>query len=103
FQAEDGIRDRTVTRVQTCALPILLFQLVAVERGAVGPDRLGRTQQPQRDPLLRQPRGPAAEVGHGLVDDFAGAAAGVVDGVDGEIGRASCRERAWYACDGVRA
>src|SRR5437867_8271141 len=24
FQAEDGIRDRTVTGVQTCALPILL-------------------------------------------------------------------------------
>src|SRR5207248_8199942 len=27
FQAEDGIRDRTVTGVQTCALPIL-FQLL---------------------------------------------------------------------------
>src|SRR5437867_7966963 len=26
FQAEDGIRDRTVTGVQTCALPILSFQ-----------------------------------------------------------------------------
>src|SRR5207248_3843038 len=25
FQAEDGIRDRTVTGVQTCALPILSF------------------------------------------------------------------------------
>src|SRR5207249_8420895 len=25
FQAEDGIRDRNVTGVQTCALPILLF------------------------------------------------------------------------------
>ena len=25
FQAEDGIRDRDVTGVQTCALPILLF------------------------------------------------------------------------------
>src|SRR5205085_3694984 len=29
FQAEDGIRDLTVTGVQTCALPILLrFQLI---------------------------------------------------------------------------
>src|SRR6266478_6092176 len=27
FQAEDGIRDLTVTGVQTCALPILLSQL----------------------------------------------------------------------------
>src|SRR5207248_8554338 len=25
FQAEDGIRDRTVTGVQTCALPIFMF------------------------------------------------------------------------------
>src|SRR5207248_4915045 len=25
FQAEDGIRDRTVTGVQTCALPILIL------------------------------------------------------------------------------
>src|SRR5688572_31278928 len=29
FQAEDGIRDLTVTGVQTCALPI--FRLVAVD------------------------------------------------------------------------
>src|SRR5699024_11426565 len=27
FQAEDGIRDRNVTGVQTCALPILLILL----------------------------------------------------------------------------
>src|SRR5699024_11278511 len=27
FQAEDGIRDRNVTGVQTCALPIYLFML----------------------------------------------------------------------------
>src|SRR5699024_11324697 len=27
FQAEDGIRDRNVTGVQTCALPILKFSL----------------------------------------------------------------------------
>src|SRR5437867_9619757 len=29
FQAEDGIRDRTVTGVQTCALPISLTELAA--------------------------------------------------------------------------
>src|SRR5207248_5682271 len=28
FQAEDGIRDRTVTGVQTCALPILIAPAV---------------------------------------------------------------------------
>src|SRR5207249_5731371 len=32
FQAEDGIRDRNVTGVQTCALPIFLD--FAVSRGA---------------------------------------------------------------------
>src|SRR5207248_2583449 len=30
FQAEDGIRDRTVTGVQTCALPILFFVLLTL-------------------------------------------------------------------------
>mgnify|MGYP006982556498 CR=1 FL=1 len=29
FQAEDGIRDRLVTGVQTCALPIYLYQIHA--------------------------------------------------------------------------
>src|SRR5207248_6930539 len=32
FQAEDGIRDRTVTGVQTCALPILLNGLEATRQ-----------------------------------------------------------------------
>src|SRR5689334_23443056 len=31
FQAEDGIRDGTVTGVQTCALPILLLAAVNLE------------------------------------------------------------------------
>src|SRR3989475_9625288 len=33
FQAEDGIRDLTVTGVQTCALPILLVVGEAIETG----------------------------------------------------------------------
>src|SRR5207248_8413514 len=48
FQAEDGIRDRTVTGVQTCALPIFGEVLArmcsaafgAVLRGVHGDDRL---------------------------------------------------------------
>src|SRR5207245_6838775 len=37
FQAEDGIRDATVTGVQTCALPIYLEYFIAVEHaGNVG-------------------------------------------------------------------
>src|SRR5205085_7441380 len=34
FQAEDGIRDLTVTGVQTCALPILVFRAFALSGGA---------------------------------------------------------------------
>src|SRR5437867_10281961 len=38
FQAEDGIRDRTVTGVQTCALPILV-ERARLERIHRGRDR----------------------------------------------------------------
>src|SRR5260370_215161 len=34
FQAEDGIRDSSVTGVQTCALPILLYVRFAKARDA---------------------------------------------------------------------
>src|SRR2546430_10512383 len=36
FQAEDGIRDLTVTGVQTCALPILVLVLVLVSIMVLG-------------------------------------------------------------------
>src|SRR5207248_7167135 len=35
FQAEDGIRDRTVTGVQTCALPIFTHPLVKHKIGLI--------------------------------------------------------------------
>src|SRR5207248_8225965 len=39
FQAEDGIRDRTVTGVQTCALPIFCsFNMHKVTRHVLVPD-----------------------------------------------------------------
>src|SRR2546427_3124720 len=34
FQAEDGIRDLTVTGVQTCALPILGMRTIRIGAGA---------------------------------------------------------------------
>src|SRR5699024_11379284 len=39
FQAEDGIRDRNVTGVQTCALPIFAssWMLVPAERASLAP------------------------------------------------------------------
>src|SRR5256886_4220244 len=42
FQAEDGIRDLTVTGVQTCALPILELEAVSVTT-SLGIEREQRT------------------------------------------------------------
>src|SRR6266540_4484202 len=42
FQAEDGIRDRDVTGVQTCALPILTGVVHAVAAGCCAWDELAR-------------------------------------------------------------
>src|SRR5207249_6194456 len=83
FQAEDGIRDRNVTGVQTCALPISLkplavgqrFQrglIVALDRGLLSGHEL-------------QQGGPRRRRHRGL---YRGAR---------QIGRASCRERVWSA------
>src|SRR5688572_32270716 len=60
FQAEDGIRDLTVTGVQTCALPIYrvrrLFELPQVlrqpgHRGRRIEDDLGAVQPEQASPF----------------------------------------------------
>src|SRR2546430_16051063 len=48
FQAEDGIRDLTVTGVQTCALPILLHQGVALEAHGQNTLVLLRSGRPAR-------------------------------------------------------
>src|SRR5207245_7917352 len=85
FQAEDGIRDATVTGVQTCALPISSgigrWPIHHGSRGLLGGwVVLGLVGNPFPNP----PRTLEADilaVGHGL--------AVVIQ----EIGRASCRER----------
>src|SRR2546427_7306688 len=83
FQAEDGIRDLTVTGVQTCALPILRSRR---RRRAVPDERpvegAGRGPGPPPGPLHRDRRYPLLRS----------------QGSEGrsrlpEIGRASCRER----------
>src|SRR3989441_11909444 len=42
FQAEDGIRDKLVTGVQTCALPISESQVLATLYRTITPERLWR-------------------------------------------------------------
>src|SRR5437868_12761066 len=85
FQAEDGIRDRNVTGVQTCALPI--FGLLGE---AAGCDRRGeqlgelRLHVAEVDAILRA-LGARERRAHG----------------GEEIGRASCRERGGRAGGGV--
>src|SRR5437762_7612372 len=48
FQAEDGIRDTSVTGVQTCALPILIHSWLRGDRVRLGPaeGRLLRLKPP---------------------------------------------------------
>src|SRR5437867_8073814 len=77
FQAEDGIRDRTVTGVQTCALPISLARSSGYGGRAYNAFA-GRTVPSARTPRL---------------GTFWRVRAFVRDAMDPEIGRASCRER----------
>src|SRR2546427_9436922 len=83
FQAEDGIRDLTVTGVQTCALPIYRAGRgvydVREQRDACGADRY---------PAHRGPPGQHPVSVNGQARTGAGPRAQLA-----EIGRASCRER----------
>src|SRR5205823_11490874 len=75
FQAEDGIRDKLVTGVQTCALPILVLG------GAAGEVERLFTQRMARDGF-----GPAQVANaRDAWRDYLAARS--------QIGRASCRER----------
>src|SRR5688572_31227305 len=89
FQAEDGIRDLTVTGVQTCALPICTARdrrprhLDEDGTGTHLPPRSGRT-------------GPGGRMAGRATTDLGAAtrpAGRVRPRAQGEIGRASCRER----------
>src|SRR5256886_7042402 len=84
FQAEDGIRDLTVTGVQTCALPILLSirkkqlakfrSLFCLLQQKIFPEALSSPVHFWLSPAIQ---------GHGSLPIDAPA----------KIGRASCRER----------
>src|SRR5205823_8202832 len=90
FQAEDGIRDKLVTGVQTCALPIWRA------RGGTAPgDRPRCTGRRRRDgaPRPRSARsGTPRSAGRGTACPRARRSAWRSRACR-EIGRASCRER----------
>src|SRR5207249_6228256 len=46
FQAEDGIRDRNVTGVQTCALPISFYRFDSMEQFRVWREMDERDEEP---------------------------------------------------------
>src|SRR5260370_1245841 len=87
FQAEDGIRDSSVTGVQTCALPIWRSrQSQPGRRPRLRKLRLRRKWLPPPQAAKKEKRRIFAEISgsrsHGR-DSF----------IHSEIGRASCRER----------
>src|SRR2546430_5040331 len=68
FQAEDGIRDLTVTGVQTCALPILRGSRGRARREAAGvlrPADAVHVGSPRLDPASRPAEAEAPRVDHG--------------------------------------
>src|SRR5260370_26030314 len=81
FQAEDGIRDSSVTGVQTCALPISDSKLLIAGRAV---------WDMQTNQLIATLQGKACRVNSlAFSSDGKLLAAGCED----KIGRASCRER----------
>src|SRR5688572_31612942 len=84
FQAEDGIRDLTVTGVQTCALPISRRDPEGLGRGSAR-----RPTARRAAPVARARGGRHAQA---LPDDAAAPAA-PRRRAGAQIGRASCRER----------
>src|SRR5687767_15648442 len=90
FQAEDGIRDKLVTGVQTCALPIFDRRIRRRHRSRWDASQGGggeRRRRGPRDRLRGHRRGRRPSLDR--------------EGARGEIGRASCRERVEKSVGGV--
>src|SRR5699024_11374973 len=102
FQAEDGIRDRNVTGVQTCALPIFLSSNFGTETSEIQrPLAATVTAAPASSKAARgrwisEVSVPKLELRIRILRPFRGV-------VMAEIGRASCREsvQIWDLIDGI--
>src|SRR5699024_11233389 len=81
FRAEDGIRDRNVTGVQTCALPISLYSSISI---VISPRLLRKNTALH----LTSSTGSKWRDEHAVRRIFCCSPGG-----SAEIGRASCRER----------
>src|SRR5699024_12111163 len=89
FQAEDGIRDRNVTGVQTCALPILLTPSIDgnmnLKKEGIADEKIRFVGNIMIDTLFRMRERSAEST---VLSDL-----GLQErGYALEIGRASCRE-----------
>src|SRR5438046_4880949 len=96
FQAEDGIRDWSVTGVQTCALPILNAASYVAVLVALALMRLPPGERPRT----------AQALGAGFLSGLryvwgAPALRNLLLLLGVEIGRASCRERVQVLVDGA--
>src|SRR5436189_3901841 len=96
FQAEDGIRDTSVTGVQTCALPISRGRISLRSSGSCAIWQQPLTRLASLATLSPQERGegfsPLPRLQHAL-DRHSRPGRGAVAERRVEIGRASCRER----------
>src|SRR5699024_11461685 len=98
FQAEDGIRDRNVTGVQTCALPIL----VKCERDLCRPDagNVKLHNHPSSKEMARGLRAIESLFDFPAVQDQEVQRIELALAGSDKIGRASCRERVWRSGGG---
>src|SRR5207248_4796163 len=99
FQAEDGIRDRTVTGVQTCALPIL-YRGSSPASTAATSSATSKATEVCASAVEAAMCGVAtklASVSSGLP---VGGSFSKTSAAAAEIGRASCRERGDRAVGG---
>src|SRR5262249_56156232 len=95
-QAEDGIRDWSVTGVQTCALPICSVPHLATRPSAVnnGPSMIQGTRPAAEDnPVVIEVPANDSDPNNNLNSSSVTIASGPANGA--EIGRASCRESGW--------
>src|SRR5207248_5338277 len=100
FQAEDGIRARTVTGVQTCALPILIFAFAPPWQNA---QRASYSLAPSvRFAGVGSTGLPPAGLCLSAYSSIArlASARSIAPGGLSEIGRASCRERGGAVAEG---